>query len=87
MERLTYFDYLANCYKMKPDAPQRLIIQRLGKYEDARAAVNAAELQKILENLKDETLEVPTIKGDAWTAGFNEGIRVAEEIIRGAIHD
>ena len=34
MDRLTYYDALAGCYKVKPDAPQGQLVQRLGAYED-----------------------------------------------------
>ena len=87
MKRLTYYDYLAGCYKIKPEAPQNQIIQRLGKYEDTKAAVNNAELQKILEELKAESLDEPNERGEAYVAGYNEGLRVAEELIRGSIND
>ena len=34
MDRLTEYNRIAECYVMKPDAPQGQNIQRLGMYED-----------------------------------------------------
>lgn len=43
--RLTYYDHMVECYKIKPDAPQGQIIQRLGAYED--------DMEKLKEVLAD----------------------------------
>lgn len=87
MKRLTYYDYLAECYKVRPDAPQGQIIQRLGRYEDTKATVNNAALQTLLEAIRAEKLDITTIKGEEWRAGYIEGLNVADEIIRGALDD
>lgn len=40
MERLTYYDHLCRCYKIRPEAKQGKIIQNLGKYEDVIVKIN-----------------------------------------------
>ena len=40
MERLTYYDHLCGCYKVRPEAKQGKIIQNLGKYEDVIVKIN-----------------------------------------------
>ena len=87
MERLTYYDYFSNCYKIKPDAPQRLIIQKLGKYEDGNNANKTEALKKLLEEVRAEKLTSDVFKSTDWITGYIEGLNVADELIRGLIDD
>ena len=47
MGTLTYYDHFTECYKIKPDAPQGLIIQRLGEYEKG----NCESIEPVLEEV------------------------------------
>lgn len=78
MERLTYFDYIANCYKIKPEAAQGKIIQNLGAYEHNVGTDVSKELDSIIEMLEAEKMD--EIEG---TDSYNEGLKVAIEIVEG----
>lgn len=44
MERMTYFDDVNKCYKVKPDMVGRSLVQELGVYEDIHEKdINKAE--------------------------------------------
>lgn len=85
MERLTYYDYLANCYKIRPNAPQGQIIQRLGDYESKFESLLDKTLSGLLEQITGEMLTDSAIKSDEWVRGYNEGLKIAEDYVKGAI--
>lgn len=79
---LTYYDHFAECYKIKPDAPQRMIIQRLGEYEKGMCESVEPVLEEIADMLESEKM-VNVVFNDAKAVGFNEGLKVALEIVKG----
>ncbi len=54
--RVTYYDHIARCYKLKDDVSVN-IIQRMGKIEDAIEAYKAIEGLPFSENTPDWTAD------------------------------
>jgi hypothetical protein len=79
MERLTYFDYFSECYKIRPNAQQGQIIQRLGKYEDKAEKVIDTILGKVKDDIAAE--KITDKEPNDWLVGYNEGLTIAEEYI------
>jgi hypothetical protein len=86
MDRLTYYDYFSECYKIRPNAPQGEIIQTLGAYEDNIGEAISNIVKKALEQIEAEKLNDIDNKTE-WQVGFNEGLEVAEGYIKGALYE
>lgn len=82
MGTLTYYDHFAECYKIKPDAPQGLIIQRLGEYEKGNCESIEPVLEEVAKMIESEKM-LNVAFNDAKAVSFNEGLEVALEIVNG----
>ena len=70
MERMTYFDDVNKCYKVKPDMVGRSLVQELGVYEDIHAA--DIEKAKDITELAETYIEKGVELNPYWTRGGRE---------------